>query len=59
VVLFWTHLYQFLVILKCVNCTMLINIIKKIKLLNNSQNLDAKFWVQKLLLRKSLRSLKY
>jgi len=38
---------------------MLINIIKKIKLLNNSQNLDAKFWVQKLLLRKSLRSLKH
>ena len=35
------------------------NIIKKIKLFNNSQNLDAKFWVQKLLLRKSLRSLKY
>ena len=38
---------------------MLINIIKKIKLFNNSQNLDAKFWVQKLLLRKSLKSLKY
>ena len=33
--------------------------IKKIKLLKNTQSLDAKFWVQKLLLRKSLRSLKY
>jgi len=38
---------------------MLFNIVKKIKLLKNTQGLDAKFWVQKLLLRKSLRSLKY
>ena len=38
---------------------MLINLIKKIKLLNNNQSLDARFWVQKLLLRKSLNSLKY
>jgi hypothetical protein len=38
---------------------MLINFIKKIKLFNNSQNLDARFWVQKLLLKKNLNSLKY
>ena len=35
--------------LKCVNCNMLINLIKKIKVLKNNQNLDARFWVQKLL----------
>ena len=34
-------------------------LIKKIKSLNNNQNLDARFWVQKLLLRKSLNSLKH
>jgi len=33
---------------------MLINLIKKIKVLKNNQNLDAKFWIQKLLLRKNL-----
>tara|TARA_Y100000748_G_scaffold56612_1_gene45054 strand:- start:2348 stop:2464 length:117 start_codon:yes stop_codon:yes gene_type:complete len=38
---------------------MLINFIKKVKILNNQQNLDARFWVQKLLLRKSLNSIKY
>jgi len=38
---------------------MLIKIIKKIKLLKNNQTLDAKIWVQKLLLKKSLNSLKY
>jgi len=58
-VLFWTYLYLFLVILKCVNCNMLIKLIKKIKLFSNNQNLDARFWVQKLLLRKSLNSLKH
>jgi len=38
---------------------MLINLIKKIKVLKNNQSLDARFWVQKLLLRKSLNLLKY
>ena len=38
---------------------MLINLIKKIKVLKNNQNLDARFWVQKLLLKKSVNSLKY
>jgi len=38
---------------------MLINFFKKIKVLKNNQNLDAKFWVQKLLLKNSLNSLKY
>jgi len=38
---------------------MLINIVKKIKVLKNNQNLDARLWVQKLLLRKSLNSLKH
>ena len=38
---------------------MLINCIKKIKLLKNKQSLDARLWLQKLLLRKSLNSLKY
>ena len=38
---------------------MLINLIKKIKALKNNQNLDARFWVQKLLLKKSLNSADY
>jgi len=37
---------------------MLIKLIKKIKLLKNNQDFDARFWVQKLLLKKSLNSLK-
>jgi len=38
---------------------MLIKVIKKVIVLKNNQNLDARFWIQKLLLRKSLSSLKY
>ena len=38
---------------------MLINLIKKIKVLKNNQNLDAKFWIQKLLLRKNLQFSKF
>tara|TARA_B100001250_G_C19765080_1_gene774347 strand:- start:1041 stop:1157 length:117 start_codon:yes stop_codon:yes gene_type:complete len=38
---------------------MLRNILKKIKLFENNYDLDAKFWVQKLLLRRKLKFLKY
>jgi len=38
---------------------MLTKLFKKIKILNFDQNLDAKFWIQKILLKKSLNSLKY
>jgi|TARA_Y100000780_G_C13551493_1_gene365505 hypothetical protein len=38
---------------------MLIKFFKKIKFLEEKQDLDARFWIQKLLLKKSLSSLKY
>tara|TARA_Y100001970_G_scaffold237625_1_gene298233 strand:- start:221 stop:337 length:117 start_codon:yes stop_codon:yes gene_type:complete len=38
---------------------MLINILKKIKLFENDNDLDARIWVQKLLLRRKLKFLKY
>ena len=59
--LFWTYLYNFLAILKWVNCIMLIKLIKKLIIINNRQNknIDASLWIQKLILRKNLKSLKY
>jgi len=38
---------------------MLKNILIKIKLFENNYDLDGKFWVQKLLLRRKLKLLKY
>tara|TARA_Y100000590_G_scaffold272212_1_gene305640 strand:+ start:738 stop:854 length:117 start_codon:yes stop_codon:yes gene_type:complete len=38
---------------------MLTKLFNKIKFLDQKQNLDAKFWIQKLLLKKTLSSLKY
>tara|TARA_B100001013_G_scaffold310621_1_gene215481 strand:+ start:455 stop:571 length:117 start_codon:yes stop_codon:yes gene_type:complete len=38
---------------------MLIKFFKKIKFFEEKQDLDARFWIQKLLLKKSLSSLKY
>jgi len=38
---------------------MLINLLKKIIKDEYNQDLDAKFWIQKILLKKSLNSLKY
>ena len=37
---------------------MLINYLKKINFLNNNRELDARFWVQKLLLKKNFNLLK-
>tara|TARA_B100001123_G_C15186951_1_gene977702 strand:- start:1158 stop:1274 length:117 start_codon:yes stop_codon:yes gene_type:complete len=38
---------------------MLIKLLKKIKLFDQKKDLDGKYWVQKLLLKKSLNSMKY
>ena len=38
---------------------MLIKLIKKLAIINNRQNTDTSFWIQKLLLKKKLKSLKY
>ena len=57
--LFWTYLYNFLAILKWLNYIMLIKLIKKLVIINNRQNTDASLWIQKLILRKNLKSLKY
>jgi len=38
---------------------MLLKLIKKIIKEKHNQDLDAKFWIQKILLKKSLNSLKY
>tara|TARA_B100000700_G_scaffold251050_1_gene281948 strand:+ start:877 stop:993 length:117 start_codon:yes stop_codon:yes gene_type:complete len=38
---------------------MLINFLKKIKFFDNKEDLEARFWVQKMLLKKTLNSLKY
>mgnify|MGYP005812750709 FL=1 len=38
---------------------MLIKLIKKLVIINNRQNTDASLWIQKLILRKNLKSLKY
>jgi len=38
---------------------MLTKLLKKIKFFDANQNLDAKFWIQKILLKKNLNSLKF
>ena len=57
--IFWTYLYNFLAIIKLIICIMLIKLIKKLAIINNRQNTDTSFWIQKLLLKKKLKSLKY
>jgi len=57
--IFWTSLYNFLAIIKLIICIMLIKLIKKLAIINNRQNTDTSFWIQKLLLKKKLKSLKY
>jgi hypothetical protein len=53
--IFLTHLKRFLDNLMCHLVIMFINILKKIIFLRNKDNLDARFWVQRVLLNKNFK----
>ena len=52
--IFLTHLKPFLDKLICHLCTMFTIILKKIIKYKDKQDLDARLWIQKILLKKSL-----